>query len=285
MPGYGLPLGELIARIGLEDARELWSLSKQGADYVRANATEDEDSGDCAQRRGAGGFQRRGRRCPDQPAANARRGFRYRSGGMAGRPRPRRTQDQIIISTASIIPGRFRSTAANISMALRRWRSGPARGFSRTRRSSASIRPAFASGSSRRRRGCARRISCSPATSISARTLRRLSETLLPVWRYAAVTAPLGERLAEAMTFQGSVTDSDGIDHFRIVGGRPPDVGQPRNHLGRTAAAFRARHRAQDPHDLSRSSASRRLPRYGAGPPDRPCTACRRSASCVRACG
>jgi hypothetical protein len=50
-------------------------------------------------------------------------------------------------------------------------------------------------------------------------TLRRLSETLLPVWRYAAVTAPLGERLAEAMTFQGSVTDTDGIDHFRIVDG------------------------------------------------------------------
>jgi hypothetical protein len=49
--------------------------------------------------------------------------------------------------------------------------------------------------------------------------LRRLSETLLPVWRYAAVTEPLGARLTEAMTFQGSVTDSDGIDHFRIVDG------------------------------------------------------------------
>jgi hypothetical protein len=49
--------------------------------------------------------------------------------------------------------------------------------------------------------------------------LKRLSETLLPVWRYAAVTAPLGERLAEAITFQGSVTDSDGVDHFRIVDG------------------------------------------------------------------
>src|ERR1700760_3543346 len=40
MPGYGVPIGDLIARIGLEDARELWALSKQGADYVRANATE-----------------------------------------------------------------------------------------------------------------------------------------------------------------------------------------------------------------------------------------------------
>src|SRR5437660_8362828 len=36
MPGYGLPLSQLIERIGLEDARGLWSLSKQGAEYVRA---------------------------------------------------------------------------------------------------------------------------------------------------------------------------------------------------------------------------------------------------------
>src|SRR6202020_1557655 len=41
MPGYGLPIGELIERIGFEDTRELWSLSKQGADLVRANATEE----------------------------------------------------------------------------------------------------------------------------------------------------------------------------------------------------------------------------------------------------
>ena len=41
MPGYGLPIGDLIARVGLEDARELWALSKEGAEYVRATATEE----------------------------------------------------------------------------------------------------------------------------------------------------------------------------------------------------------------------------------------------------
>ena len=41
MPGYSLPIGELIERVGLDDARELWALSKQGADYVRAAATEE----------------------------------------------------------------------------------------------------------------------------------------------------------------------------------------------------------------------------------------------------
>ena len=49
--------------------------------------------------------------------------------------------------------------------------------------------------------------------------LRRLSETLLPVWRYAALTAPLGARLDDVIAFKGSVADTDGIDHFRIVDG------------------------------------------------------------------
>src|SRR6476659_5585296 len=30
MPGFGVPLGELIERVGFDDTRELWSLSKQG---------------------------------------------------------------------------------------------------------------------------------------------------------------------------------------------------------------------------------------------------------------
>src|ERR1700739_1872279 len=30
MPGYNLPIGDLIARVGFEDARELWALSRQG---------------------------------------------------------------------------------------------------------------------------------------------------------------------------------------------------------------------------------------------------------------
>jgi hypothetical protein len=48
---------------------------------------------------------------------------------------------------------------------------------------------------------------------------RRLSETLLPVWRYAGITEPLGDRLSEAIAFKGSVIDSDGVDQFRIVDG------------------------------------------------------------------
>src|SRR5256886_9952775 len=41
MPGYALPISELIARVGFEDTRELWPLSKQGADLVPPNASEE----------------------------------------------------------------------------------------------------------------------------------------------------------------------------------------------------------------------------------------------------
>src|SRR5215470_4428606 len=42
MPGYGLPIAELIERIGFEDTRELWSMSKQGVELIRALTTEEQ---------------------------------------------------------------------------------------------------------------------------------------------------------------------------------------------------------------------------------------------------
>jgi glycine/D-amino acid oxidase-like deaminating enzyme len=49
--------------------------------------------------------------------------------------------------------------------------------------------------------------------------LPRLGATLLPVWRSGVVTAPLGERLAEVIGFDGSIADLDGVDHFRVLAG------------------------------------------------------------------
>ena len=165
-----------------------------------------------------------------------------------------------------------------MSMALPRWRGGPgARIFEDTPVVSidpSGIRKRIVTPSARLR---ASHIVLAGNIHLGA-PLRRLSETLLPVWRYAAVTAPLGERLAEAMTFQGSVTDSDGIDHFRIVDGdrlmwaspettwaaRPerfaaaiarrirtifPQLGRGRDRrdLGRRGRTDRARHAADRP--------------------------------------
>jgi gamma-glutamylputrescine oxidase len=48
----------------------------------------------------------------------------------------------------------------------------------------------------------------------------RIAATLLPIWTYLAVTAPLGPRLADAITFHGAVSDGERADnHYRIVDG------------------------------------------------------------------
>src|SRR4051812_24939617 len=41
MPGYGIPIEDLIARIGFEDTRELWMLAMEGAEFVRTTATNE----------------------------------------------------------------------------------------------------------------------------------------------------------------------------------------------------------------------------------------------------
>src|SRR6266436_1592189 len=218
MPGYGLPIGDLIERVGLEDARELWSLSKQGADYVRAAATEElmpgialtegalevsnVDAGDTLISRlqtlsedfetEVEGWQ------VDRVRAEFKTG-RYFHG--------------IYYPKAFQIDGRKYVHG----LAALAQRAG-ARIFEDTPVVSidpSGIRKRIVTPSARLR---ASHIVLAGNIHLGAAS-RRLSETLLPVWRYAGVTGPLGDRLAEIISFQGSVTDSDGIDHFRIVDG------------------------------------------------------------------
>ena len=50
--------------------------------------------------------------------------------------------------------------------------------------------------------------------------LPKLAQTVLPVSGYVAVTEPLGDRLADAITYQGGVSDTRLVDnHYRIVSG------------------------------------------------------------------
>jgi glycine/D-amino acid oxidase-like deaminating enzyme len=218
MPGYGLPIGELIARIGLEDARELWSLSKQGAEYVRSNATEALIPG-IALSEGA-------LEVSNVDAGEALIG-RLQTLGEDFETEVEgwqidRVRDEL--KTGRYFHGVYYPRAFQIDgrkyvhgLAALARRAG-ARIFEDTpvvSIDSSGVRKRIVTPSARLR---ASHIVLAGNIHLGA-PLRRLSETLLPVWRYAGVTAPLGERLTEVMTFRGSVTDSDGIDHFRIVDG------------------------------------------------------------------
>jgi len=218
MPGFGLPIGELIARIGFEDARELWSLSKQGAEYVRATASEELIPG-IALSEGA------------LEVSNVEAGEELISRlQMLGEDfetevegwQVDRVRDQL--KTDRYFHGVYYPRAFQIDgrkyvhgLAALAKRAG-ARIFEDTPVVSidpSGIRKRIVTPSARLR---ASHIVLAGNIHLGE-PLRRLSETLLPVWRYAAVTAPLGEQLADVVKFKGSVTDTDGVDHFRIVDG------------------------------------------------------------------
>src|ERR1700734_2935659 len=218
MPGYSLPIADLIARIGFEDTRELWALSRQGAEYVRANATEQLMPGIALSE---GALEVSNVDVGDQLISRLQmlgEDFGTEVEGW----QVERVRDQL--KTEHYFHGVYYPRAFQVdgrkyvhSLAALARRAG-ARIFEDTpvvNIDSSGIRKRIVTPSARLR---ASHIVLAGNIHLGA-PLRRLSETLLPVWRYAGVTAPLGERLAEAMSFRGSVTDSDGIDHFRVVDG------------------------------------------------------------------
>ena len=218
MPGYGLPIGDLIARIGFEDSRDLWALSLEGAEYVRANATEEAMPGIALSE---GALEVSNVEIGDELIARLQMlGEDFETeveGWQVDRVRAELRTDHyfhgVYYPKAFQIDGR-KYVHGLASLARR----AGARIFEDTPVVSidpSGIRKRIVTPSARLR---ASHIVLAGNIHLGA-PLRRLSETLLPVWRHAALTAPLGERLAEAVAFQGSVTDSDGIDHFRVVEG------------------------------------------------------------------
>ena len=223
MPGYALPLSDLIARVGFIDAYELWALSRAGADYVRAHAAEQAIPG------------------LGIPGLGLTEGVLEVSNVDAG---------ERLISHLQMLSEDFATEVEG-------WQVDRVRDTLRTGRYFHAVHypRAFQIDGRRYVHGLAelarnagarifedtpvigidpfgiRKRIVTPRARLRAShlvlagnvhlgdALRRLSDTLVPVWRYAGVTSPLGSRLAEVMTFQGSVIDTDGIDHFRIVDG------------------------------------------------------------------
>src|SRR5271169_6163279 len=218
MPGYGLAIKDLIARIGFEDARELWALSKEGAEYVRAHATEQLIPG---MKLSDGVLEVSNVDVGEQLISRLQMlGEDFETeveGWQVDRVRDQLKTDRYFHGV--YFPKAFQIDGGKYihGLAALARRAG-ARIFEDTPVVSidaSGIRKRIVTPSARLR---ASHIVLAGNVHLGAPS-RRLSETLLPVWRYAAITAPLGERLAETIAFQGSVTDTDGVDHFRIVDG------------------------------------------------------------------
>src|ERR1700754_2088535 len=218
MPGYALPIGELIERVGFEDTSELWALAREGGNYVRATATEDAMPGIGLSE---GALEVSNVDVGDQLISRLQtlsEDFETEvEGWQIDRVRSELKTDRyfhgVYYPKAFQIDGRkyvYGLAALARRAGARIFEDTPVVGID-----SSGIRTRIVTPAARLR---ASHIVLAGNIHLGA-PLRRLSDTLLPVWRYAGVTAPLGDRLAEVIAFKGSVGDTDGIDQFRIVDG------------------------------------------------------------------
>jgi len=218
LPGFAAEPDKLIARVGFERTKDLWSLSQAGLDYVR-NAVAAE---------GASGI-------------DPQDGWLYISKTGNG--------DEFL---------RYSALLGELGCEAEYWPTERVRAFLRSERyfhavhylRAFTVHPlnyALALAAAAERDG-ARIFENTPALSIDPTGVRkrivspaarlragqvvlagnvqikglmpRLAATLVPITTYVIATAPLGSRLAEVVAYRGAVSDTDLADnHYRIVGG------------------------------------------------------------------
>ena len=218
LPGFGADADKLVARVGFERAKDLWSLAQAGLDYVRTTI-----------------------RAENAPGTDTQNGWLYVS---------KKDNNDEFVSYVGVL--------GELGCEIEGWPTERVRAVLRSDRyfnainylQAITIHPlnyALALASAAERDG-ARIFEHTPALSIDPTGVRkrivtpgarlranhvvlcgnvelgqlmpRLAATLVPVTTYVIATAPLGERLAEAVGYRGGVSDSDLADnHYRIVGG------------------------------------------------------------------
>ena len=218
LPGFAAAPESIVSRVGFEQAKDLWSFSQSGLEYVR-NAIRDDampgvalqdgwlcvsktDNGDAFTRQVGliGEFGGEVEGWPIERVRTVLRSERY--------------------FHAIHFPQAFHIHPLNyaLGLAAAAERAG-ARIFEQT--PALSIDPA----------GVRKRI-VTPAARLRAHhvvlcgnvqlatLLPKIASALIPVTTYVITTAPLGPRLAEAISYRGAVSDSELADnHYRVVDG------------------------------------------------------------------
>jgi glycine/D-amino acid oxidase-like deaminating enzyme len=218
LPGLGADVRQMVARVGLDRARELWKLSEAGVEYVRTTIGE-----------------------TGMPGAEPVSGWLDVSKVDSG--------DEML-ATATLL--------GELGAAIEGWPAERVRAVLRSESYFHAIHHptafhvdplAYAHGLARAALAAGAVIfEETPATAIDPTGVRKriatpkgrvrtahivlagntdlgalapgLADTVLPVIGHVAVTAPLGPPLAEAIAYRGAVSDSRSADYYyRIVGG------------------------------------------------------------------
>ncbi len=219
LPGYLESLERIIERVGREQAKELWELSERGLDYVRETIRETNMPGV----EPVNGWLSVAKFRENPRLAEEAKLLREEFGAQAEAWSAEQVREQLkspLYQNAIHFPRAFHIHPMNYARGLAAAaEQAGARIFEHTPALSldpAGIRKRVATPSGRMR---AARIVLAGNTGLGA-LMPRLADSLLPITTYVATTAPLGEKLNQAILYKGGVSDSVFADsHYRIIGG------------------------------------------------------------------
>ena len=219
LPGFAESMERIVSRVGLDHAKALWQLSEMGLKYVSSAIAEARMPGVAPM---AGWLKVSKVDDGDAVLAAVRLYAEELGADVEGWP-TERVRDVLRSDHyfhALHLPRAFHIHPLNYALGLAdAAEAAGARIFERT--------PALAIDAD----GVRKRI-VTPSARVRANHIvlacnvqlgtlvPRIAGTLVPIWSYVMVTAPLGPRLAEAIAYRGAITDTDlANSHYRIVGG------------------------------------------------------------------
>ncbi len=247
LPGFAENLDRIIERVGLQQAKALWALSERGVDYVRKTIRETKMPGV----KPVDGWLSVTKFREDATVESSVTLLREEFGAQVEAWSPDQVREVLkspFYHNAVHFPRAFHIHPLNYTLGLAAAaEEAGARIFEHTPALSidpAGIRKRIVTPSARVR---AAHVVLAGNTGLGA-LMPRLAASLLPITTYVATTAPLGERLAEAVTYPGAVSDTQLADnHYRVVdgdrlmwaGGVTMWAGNPRRFARRLAADIR----------------------------------------------
>jgi gamma-glutamylputrescine oxidase len=218
LPGFGESMDKVVSRVGLEHAKALWALSEMGVKYVRTTIAEARMPGVAPI---AGWLKASKVDNGDEVLAQVQLYGEELGAEVEGWPTERVRE---VLKTnhyfhAMHLPRAFHIHPLNYALGLAEAaEAAGARIFEDTPALSIDVegvRKRIATPSARVRAG---HIVLAGNVHLGS-LVPRIAGTLVPIWSYAMATAPLGPRLAEAISYRGAVTDTDlANNHYRIVG-------------------------------------------------------------------
>jgi gamma-glutamylputrescine oxidase len=239
LPGFGAGIEDIVERVGLDHAKQLWALSEQGLDYVRRTIEETAMPGvDLTP-----GWLHISKTDNDSAVRADVERLRWIGADVEYWP-AHRVREQLAnprYFNAAHYRNAFHIHPLNYALGLAA--AAEAQGvriFEHTPAVSidpAGVRKRIATPNARVR---ATHVVLAGNVSLGA-LMPRLAATLLPVSTFVMVTEPIGAHLNEIIRYRGAVSDTNRADnHYRIVGGANPGEqrlqwsGRMRATLGRT---------------------------------------------------